>query len=463
MKRNLMLAASFAALLLTGLHSGSAQSTACETPTTPDALQGIPPEAFLTENSSALYHVAVFFHIINEDNGTGGPTPDEIKTEMERLEAYYAPHSICFSLVGWDEINDSDYASPAGGFTGTHANDLITDYPPISDVVDVYVLPSYTFYRGNAYAIPNHYLTIYAGRFNTPHLAHEMGHCLGLYHTHETAFGTELVSGTNCSTAGDLICDTPADPLINSTNVNGTTCVYFGTETDPSGASYSPDVTNNMSYSPFDCRSLFTTGQRSRMYANLSDAAGVLANVQVTNSVLNYIGTYTTGVHTFYALDELNFNSSLFGTFTLNSSAEGNAVAGDRIRISQGVNIAPSSGLFRARLNDACDGFYPSVFTVPVDSRAIDPDAPVSAALDVQTFPNPFTDQLRCTFDSPESLTLQIRLVDLAGQVVYADALDLEEGLHAHAFDTGGLPGGVYVLDIRYENGHYAQLIHKVE
>jgi hypothetical protein len=45
-------------------------------------------------------------------------------------------------------------------------------------------------------------------------LTHEMGHFLGLMHTHEDSFGKEHVDGTNCSTTGDLLCDTKADPKI---------------------------------------------------------------------------------------------------------------------------------------------------------------------------------------------------------------------------------------------------------
>ena len=72
---------------------------------------------------------------------------------------------------------------------------------------------------------------------------------MGLYHTHQTSrFGYELVSGSNCDTAGDLICDTPADPGLSSSNVD-TTCKYKGTSRDPDGNTYNPDTRNVMSYS----------------------------------------------------------------------------------------------------------------------------------------------------------------------------------------------------------------------
>ena len=55
-------------------------------------------------------------------------------------------------------------------------------------------------------------------RYATSTVAHEMGHCLGLYHTHNGTGdnnGTpELVNGSNSSTAGDYITDTPADLIV---------------------------------------------------------------------------------------------------------------------------------------------------------------------------------------------------------------------------------------------------------
>jgi hypothetical protein len=46
-------------------------------------------------------------------------------------------------------------------------------------------------------------------------LAHEVGHYLGLWHTHTTTNGPELVNGANCKIAGDELCDTPAERALN--------------------------------------------------------------------------------------------------------------------------------------------------------------------------------------------------------------------------------------------------------
>ena len=57
---------------------------------------------------------------------------------------------------------------------------------------------------------------------------HEMGHFFNLYHTHTTTNGEENVLRNNCTWAGDGFCDTPADPRLNSENVEE--CEYVARE-----------------------------------------------------------------------------------------------------------------------------------------------------------------------------------------------------------------------------------------
>ncbi len=109
-------------------------------------------------------------------------------------------------------------------------------------------------------------------------LTHEMGHFFGLLHTHGSSNcpsqlpGTdEYVDGSNCLTAGDYICDTPADPgllgagcLEYQVNAN---CEYIGVSRDAKGAAFHPDVHNVMSYSRSTCRNRLSSGQYARMNA----------------------------------------------------------------------------------------------------------------------------------------------------------------------------------------------------
>jgi len=121
---------------------------------------------------------------------------------------------------------------------------------------------------GSASSIPSTAMWVHGSVYNTSVLSHELGHCLGLYHTHHgTVFETggdpnqcaELVNGSNSTTCGDYISDTPADP--NLWNV----CRYNGFITDANGQTYNPSSNNYMAYSDYSCWTTFISAQSQRM------------------------------------------------------------------------------------------------------------------------------------------------------------------------------------------------------
>lgn len=130
-----------------------------------------------------------------------------------------------------------------------------------SSAINIYIVPSveidgktvlgYTYIGGK-----NAIFMSYTGFINKSTLSHEIGHKLGLLHTH--AFGDELVDGSNCDIAGDRICDTPADPILTGKVDH---CDYTGHDIDLNGDTYHPDVNNIMSYSISNCRNSFTYEQ----------------------------------------------------------------------------------------------------------------------------------------------------------------------------------------------------------
>ncbi|MCE7922454.1 MAG: hypothetical protein DYG98_05320 [Haliscomenobacteraceae bacterium CHB4] len=101
-------------------------------------------------------------------------------------------------------------------------------------------------------------------------LVHEFGHYFGLYHTAETFFGIETVSGENCRTAGDRICDTPADPgELYNVYVNYSGCEMKGFKEEETGLEYHPIIQNYMSYyAPCYMRQFsFTEGQMDVVFS----------------------------------------------------------------------------------------------------------------------------------------------------------------------------------------------------
>jgi len=97
-------------------------------------------------------------------------------------------------------------------------------------------------------------------------LTHELGHYFGLFHTFEqNTNGIELVDGSNCAAAGDLICDTKADPS-GSAVADPVYCDLLPPATDANGDYYTPNACNIMSYYTNPCSGIhFTTGQYNRM------------------------------------------------------------------------------------------------------------------------------------------------------------------------------------------------------
>lgn len=92
-----------------------------------------------------------------------------------------------------------------------------------------------------------------------------VGKFFDLYNTHESDDnGPELVDRTaNCSTTGDLCCDTPADPDLEG--LVSMSCLYIGTARDLNGERYIPTVANYMSNAPYMCRCKFSDQQLLRM------------------------------------------------------------------------------------------------------------------------------------------------------------------------------------------------------
>jgi gliding motility-associated-like protein len=101
---------------------------------------------------------------------------------------------------------------------------------------------------------------------STPLVAHEMGHYLSLLHTFQ---GTNCVNN-DCTTDGDLVCDTPPD---RSTKGSSCTSPENSCNTDTISGPFTIDepdnISNFMDYgSP--CPSVFTQGQADRMMAFLN-------------------------------------------------------------------------------------------------------------------------------------------------------------------------------------------------
>jgi len=264
----------------------------------PDFLQTIPQSQLRATSANTNYVIRIFFHIIRQSNGIGGQTQSEVNTAFNTLQLDYRSYGISFELLGTDEILNDNYYNGninfncnTNGNTDCDGDGKFDNFHPNlhTNAIDIYLFANNKLNSGLAAGIPSCALVIGGNAYNTnlasSHvLSHEIGHCLGLYHTfHGLCEGgcAELVNGSNCSTCGDFVCDTPADPQMHQVNQN--TCVWngstcSGSNKDTNGDSYHPSTNLFMAYIAPNCMQQHTQGQVERMKAVIANSS-VLQNV----------------------------------------------------------------------------------------------------------------------------------------------------------------------------------------
>lgn len=226
------------------------------------------------ERVSSNYIANIYVHIVRSSSGSGfgNGIANEI---LNDLNNYYSGTGIQFNLKGSEFIDNDQYYVQ---LTTSEAYSLFSENSH-TNAIDIYVLGESTTwgYAGLAQGIPATAFIVHGNFYNKSSLPHEMGHCLGLYHTHhgtvyEGGDGnqcSEYVDGTNSSTCGDYIADTPADPN------RWSNCAYIGTSTDAHGDEYVPDPSNIMSYAGKTCRTNFTNLQKNRMHDFINNTSSL--------------------------------------------------------------------------------------------------------------------------------------------------------------------------------------------
>ena len=230
-------------------------------------------------NNNDTLFFPIQFHIIRNSSHTGGLNASNLPLIIDNLNTLYINAKIQFYTCNEiDYIDNDDYYYIPYNYHIQRTN--LENYYNYPNVINMYFFPLMTNgsddlsgvstlpgETNNSIAIKNDY----ALDMTVPH---EMGHYFNVFHTHETIGGVaEFVTRetyANCSYAGDLCCDTPADPNLNDFTLVNSSCQYVGTLTDARGDLYDPDPTNIMAYTYYrSCRNHFTDEQ----YARIREAA----------------------------------------------------------------------------------------------------------------------------------------------------------------------------------------------
>ncbi len=259
---------------------GVAQDLGCGTVVTPEQVRFEQDwqklqSSLKIERSTDHYSIPLAIHIVRQSSGLGGLTLAELQIAFDSSNVYAAQTNVSFYLYGTVDYIDNDLYYFGMGNTANY--DLLKQTNPVPGAINVYFVPpteisgfslcgisSFTSSPVQGIIMNNHCVD---PTFARTVLFHEVGHYFDLYHTHETAFGVECPNGSNCTIAGDLLCDTPADPNVYQHVSGAPACLYDQYASLPpscDGTPYDPPVLNIMSYSSKLCMLEMTPQQNTR-------------------------------------------------------------------------------------------------------------------------------------------------------------------------------------------------------
>lgn len=307
------------------------------------------------------YIIKVLVHVCADDDGTNvAANKADILRQLQNMSSYFAPHNICFILSGIEQINSLDLNNHN---TETEKDELGPYL--VANHLNIFIhnrlMDNTGGLNGNAYGIPNWYLsmvgTAISSTTNNSTMAHEMGHDFGLYHTFERflnnagmATKSENVprSGacSNCTDNGDLICDTEADRDEGVDDL----CNYTGSLRDACNNLFTPNTRNIMTYGNRACRDFFTAGQGGKA-RNAIDGSSTLTNAIAPDNQPVFAAIITAGRQFILARNTITINVS---SFRVEGIARMNICARS-VRLKPGVKLAPlANGFTSIRPNTLC-------------------------------------------------------------------------------------------------------------
>ncbi|MFO0826705.1 MAG: lectin-like protein [Phycisphaerales bacterium] len=230
--------------------------------------------AFIPSAATPIKTLRLRIHAFANTNGSNpASTLTEIGQQVAKLNADYLPYRIQFTYTA-EIINDSTYRDFTPYVEDSAMKNLYADSPATQ--LNVYVTNVNCCYSGlGTFPWDPNSQTNLGGiiidddSFDATNevLTHEVGHCIGLWHTHHgvsevdpcSACHEYAPSGSN--TTGDFCADTPP----TKTESYGA-CSGSGGSDSCNGIAWDPQPENFMGYAGPPCWSLFTPQQAGRMH-----------------------------------------------------------------------------------------------------------------------------------------------------------------------------------------------------
>lgn len=230
---------------------------------------------------NAVTYIPVRFFLVAKSDGTGRTSERAGLQALCLLNQNYEDQNMQFYLKEFKYINSTSIYSDPMSFGSYNAisNQMVYNAINIFMVHEMSEEGVLAYYQPEAGPSGNDWIVClenYAGQDLV--ITHEVGHFFSLNHTfygwessggwNEADYGNpvgpyspdnipnEKVNMSNCTTAGDQICDTPADYMFPNNN-----CAYTLNAKDPNGQLLSPDIHNFMNY-VYGCSEYHFTNQQ---------------------------------------------------------------------------------------------------------------------------------------------------------------------------------------------------------
>jgi hypothetical protein len=154
-------------------------------------------------------------------------------------------------------------------------------------------------------------------------LIHEVGHWLGLFHTHEMQGGSSATcANVDCNAVGDQVCDTPPENIVGWSQVTATSCTQ---RLDCNANTISAE--NFMEYNYDNCRTYFSPNQKDRVRAVMESARPELYDASIYYpETLPIECVPVTGTGTSYAGNNSMMNACSGVQFVINGEATDHVV-----------------------------------------------------------------------------------------------------------------------------------------
>jgi hypothetical protein len=248
---------------------------------------------FIPNSSTAIKEFRLSFRVFCFDNGSGCVADEgDIATEVATLNADYSPWNIQF-VYEYAEIADSEYrnyqSDEESAMKMTYA-----DSP--ASKLNIFVTTTSGFSVGtfpwDPVALgPLGGIVLHSGHLGTHIVSHEVGHNLGLWHTHHGVSEVQSCSacweradGIDGDITGDFCSDTAPTPVnFNCGNPGGTDQC----SNTPWGET---DYPNYMSYAPSSCQDHFSVQQAGRMHCWSQDRLEGWMDLEICGATYDVYG-----------------------------------------------------------------------------------------------------------------------------------------------------------------------------